>query len=78
MPSSMGEQCGVRVIYRVPFCLLFVVSRVDLDIEGGTSAGYAAFINKIRSLAAPSGRKSVHCSSLFTQIQSTHAEAGTT
>lgn len=34
-----------------------ILNGVDLDIEGGTSAGYAAFINKIRSLAAPSGRK---------------------
>jgi hypothetical protein len=29
----------------------FIIS-IDLDIEGGSSTGYAAFVNKIRSLAS--------------------------
>lgn len=36
---------------------------VDLDIEGGTSAYYATFVNKIRSLASGASKKSVHPSS---------------
>lgn len=34
-----------------------VLDGVDLDIEGGTSTGYAAFVNKIRSLANGSSKK---------------------
>ena len=29
---------------------------IDLDIESGTPAHYAAFVSKIRSLAAPTGK----------------------
>ena len=32
-------------------------SRVDLDIEGGSSTGYAAFINRIQSYASSAGKK---------------------
>ncbi|KAJ8702978.1 Chitinase 2 [Pleurotus ostreatus] len=34
-----------------------VLDGIDLDIEGGNSAGYAAFINKIRSLSSGSSKK---------------------
>ena len=34
-----------------------VPSRVDLDIEGGTSTGYAAFINRIQSHASGASKK---------------------
>ncbi|EAU93428.2 class III chitinase [Coprinopsis cinerea okayama7 len=34
-----------------------VLDGVDLDIEGGTSGHYGAFVNKIRALAAPTGKK---------------------
>ncbi|TFK76820.1 glycoside hydrolase [Pluteus cervinus] len=34
-----------------------ILDGVDLDIEGGTSAGYAAFVNKIQALAKSTGRK---------------------
>ncbi|KAL4264285.1 glycosyl hydrolase 18 family protein [Pleurotus pulmonarius] len=34
-----------------------VLDGIDLDIEGGNSAGYAAFINKIRSLSSGSNKK---------------------
>ncbi|THV06084.1 glycoside hydrolase family 18 protein [Dendrothele bispora CBS 962.96] len=34
-----------------------VLDGVDLDIEGGNSAGYAAFVNKIQSLASGANKK---------------------
>ncbi|KAF8649744.1 hypothetical protein AX16_005514 [Volvariella volvacea WC 439] len=34
-----------------------VLDGVDLDIEGGTSNGYAAFVNRIRSLASGSSKR---------------------
>ena len=34
-----------------------VLDGIDLDIESGTPAHYAAFVNQIRSLAAPTGKK---------------------
>ncbi|TEB39358.1 class III chitinase [Coprinellus micaceus] len=34
-----------------------VLDGIDLDIEGGTSNYYATFVEKIRSLAAPTGKK---------------------
>ncbi|KAI0696937.1 glycoside hydrolase superfamily [Cytidiella melzeri] len=33
-----------------------VLDGIDLDIESGTPAHYAAFVNKIRSLSAPTGK----------------------
>lgn len=32
--------------------------RIDLDIEGGSSASYAAFVNQIRSLANGANKSS--------------------
>ena len=34
-----------------------ILCSLDLDIESGTPAHYAAFVNQIRSLAAPTGKK---------------------
>lgn len=34
-----------------------ILDGIDLDIESGTPAHYAAFVNQIRSLAAPTGKK---------------------
>ncbi|KAL0950816.1 hypothetical protein HGRIS_007580 [Hohenbuehelia grisea] len=34
-----------------------VLDGIDLDIEGGNSAGYAAFVNKIRSLSSGASKK---------------------
>lgn len=33
------------------------IFRVDLDIEGGTSDHYAAFVNRIRSLSSGASKK---------------------
>ncbi|KAK7450541.1 Chitinase 2 [Stygiomarasmius scandens] len=34
-----------------------VLDDVDLDIEGGNSGGYAAFVNKIQSLSSGASKK---------------------
>lgn len=36
-----------------------VLDGLDLDIESGTPAHYPAFVNQIRSLAAPTGKRCV-------------------
>ena len=57
MPFLMGEV--FEVIVRWDGVLnLKLHCRVDLDIEGGTSLGYAAFVNQIRSHASGASKKS--------------------
>lgn len=52
MLSSTGKSYTVP---SAPFTFVLIRlynSRIDLDIEGGTSAHYSAFVNKIRSLSS--------------------------
>ena len=44
-------------IERTPCLTSTIVASIDLDIESGTPAHYAAFVKKIRSLAAPTGKR---------------------
>ena len=39
---------------------------VDLDIEGGSSAHYAVFVNEIRSLASGASKKWIHLLNCYT------------
>ncbi|PPQ63527.1 hypothetical protein CVT24_004755 [Panaeolus cyanescens] len=62
--SSSTRPFGSAVLdglARLPVSILItyqvLMIRVDLDIEGGTSAYYATFVNKIRSLSAQSSKK---------------------
>lgn len=55
MPFLMGEQLECKSLKRR---LNLTIPRVDLDIEGGTSTGYAAFVNQIRSHASDASKKS--------------------
>ena len=59
-PSAALFLMGKNHVSRVRnacYCLLMVSFRVDLDIEGGTSTGYAAFVNRIRSHATGASKQ---------------------
>ncbi len=59
--SSVWER-GLRwvcVIFLFDLSCILILLSVDLDIEGGTSSGYPAFVNEIRSLSSGANKQYV-------------------